>query len=87
MRECYPPLTGACTKEDCMTLVRLHDILGETIESIHNTNENSKAFELATKKAEYEAKIAKQIINNADIILRTDKLSNRCDRIDTVVGK
>ena len=70
-----------------MTLVRLHDILGETIENLHKTKEDGKAFELATRKAEYEAKIAKQIINNADIILRTDKLSNRSDRIDVVVGK
>lgn len=69
-----------------MTILRLTDILGESIEALHKFQEGGEGFELAIKKAEHEAKLAKQIINGADITLRADKLSQRNDRIDKVVG-
>lgn len=64
-----------------MTLLELQDVLGKTIVSIWDgTGNNDKAKAIAS--------LAKQMINNADVILRTDKfVNNRGKRIDKVVGK
>lgn len=63
-----------------MTLLELQEILGKTILEIEEGNgnmENAKAI----------ASLAKQMINNADIILRTDKfVGNKGNRIDKVTG-
>lgn len=63
-----------------MTLLELQEILGKTIIEIEAGNgnmENAKAI----------ASLAKQMINNADIILRTDKfVGNKGKRIDKVTG-
>lgn len=70
-----------------MKIKDLMDILGETIAEIHSTSYKDKeAFAASIKKAEYEAKAAKQIINGADITLRADKMAGRHDRIDEIVG-
>ena len=69
-----------------MTLLELQKLLGETITQIHNSDESTKGFKLITEKAEFEAKIAKQIINASDVILRTDKMCNRNDRINQIIG-
>lgn len=69
-----------------MKVIDLMTILGETIAELHSTPYGDKSFEQVLKKAEYEAKIAKQVINAADITLRTDKMAGRTDRIDSVVG-
>ena len=69
-----------------MTIMRLNDVLGETLENLHSAEGSTDAFETSLKKAEFEAKIAKQIINGADVTLRADKLVGRTDRIDKVVG-
>ena len=57
-----------------MTLIELQKVLGERIELANNK-------ELTTEERKREAEIsqtisslAKQMINNADVILRTDKL-------------
>lgn len=70
-----------------MTLMELQNILGETLKEIHDAKGGSRDATHAFEKAEYEAKIAKQLINNADVILRTDKLCNKNNRIDEIVGK
>lgn len=70
-----------------MTLMELQNILGETLKEIHESEGGTRQAHHSFEKAEYEAKIAKQLINNADVILRTDKLCNKNDRIDEVVGK
>lgn len=61
-------------------------LLGETMAELHTTSYKSDDFEGVLKKAEYEAKLAKQFINAADVTLRTDKMAGRHDRIDKVVG-
>lgn len=58
-----------------MTLLELQDVLGERI----NISKNMHGMDEETRKKENEtseliARLAKQMINNADVILRTDKL-------------
>ena len=57
-----------------MTLVELQKVLGERIESA-----NSKDVDAETRKTDNEtsqviASLAKQMINNADVVLRAVKL-------------
>lgn len=57
-----------------MTLVELQKVLGERIEIANN-----KDVDVETRKAENEtsqviASLAKQMINNADVVLRAEKL-------------
>lgn len=64
-----------------MTLLELQKILGETIEAVKNGTAD-------TDKAKSIASLAKQMINNADIVLRTDKfVNNKGQRIDDMVGE
>lgn len=50
-----------------MTLLELQDVLGKTIVSIEDGTGS-------IDKAKAIASLAKQMINNADVILRTEKL-------------
>jgi hypothetical protein len=64
-----------------MTLLELQKILGETIEAVKDGTAD-------TDKAKSIASLAKQMINNADIVLRTDKfVNNKGQRIDDMVGE
>lgn len=64
-----------------MTLLELQKILGETVEAVKNGTAD-------TDKAKSIASLAKQMINNADIVLRTDKfVNNKGQRIDNMVGE
>ena len=64
-----------------MTLLELQDVLGKAIVSL---NEGTGDIE----KAKATASLAKQMINNADVVLRTDKfVNNKGSRIDHMVGK
>lgn len=63
-----------------MTLLELQDVLGKTIVSIEDGTGS-------IDKAKAIASLAKQMINNADVILRTDKfVNNKGKRIDKAVG-
>lgn len=58
----------------CMTLVELQKVLGDRI-SLHS----DMAMTAEERKKEVEtsdiiARLSKQMINNADVVLRTDKL-------------
>lgn len=64
-----------------MTLLELQDLLGEAIEAVKDGTAD-------TDKAKSIASLAKQMINNADIVLRTDKfVNNKGQRIDNMVGE
>lgn len=64
-----------------MTLKELQDVLGETIEGVKNGTTD-------VDKAKTIAGLAKQMINNADVVLRTDKyVNNKGKRIDEMVGE
>lgn len=70
-----------------MTLLEMQKILGEILAEIQDKNLSPEARALIVEKAQNSAKIAKQMINSADIILRADKMCARHDRIDKVVGE
>lgn len=59
-----------------MTLVQLMNELGEQIESVKavSMDQDSQERGLVLTKADQISRIAKQMINGADVILRTDKL-------------
>lgn len=66
--------------------LRLQEILFEMLEEVHAAHGGTAAFNYTMTKAEHEAKVAKQIINSADIILRGDKLCGKHDRINDAIG-
>ena len=57
-----------------MTLIELQKILGERIVIANDLAMNNEERKIENEKSEVIAKLAKQMINNADIILRADKL-------------
>lgn len=64
-----------------MTLLELQKILGEAIEGVKDGTAD-------VDKTKAISSLAKQMINNADIVLRTDKfVNNKGERIDNMVGK
>ena len=57
-----------------MTLMELQNILGESVLMMNNTE---MSIEESKKEAEISqtiSSLAKQMINNADVVLRTEKL-------------
>ena len=78
-----------------MTLIELQNILGENIKAVNSLDtetvdpENMKAI---YGKAESIARLAKQMVNNADVVLRKDKLMaegkiSKNDAISKMVGE
>lgn len=64
-----------------MTMVELQAILGEQIKGMVDGTAD-------IEKAKAVAFLAKQMINNADIVLRADKfVNNKGARIDRMVGE
>lgn len=64
-----------------MTLLELQKVLGEEIKAVQEGTAD-------IDKAKAIASLAKQMINNADVVLRTDKfVQNKGKRIDAVVGE
>lgn len=55
-----------------MKLTELQNILGEEINKVRNEG----ADDIVIKKAQTVALLAKQVINNADVIIRFDKLKS-----------
>ena len=59
-----------------MDLVTLQAYLGSAVEKINDDSLSEWDQDRAVIKSKYTANIAKQMINNADVILRADKLFN-----------
>ena len=57
-----------------MTLIELQEVLGERINVTKDENISAENMTKENEKSDMIARLAKQMINNADIILRTDKL-------------
>ena len=57
-----------------MTLYDLQKVLGERIEITNDMALSDKERKKENEKSDIIARLAKQMINNADVILRTDKL-------------
>lgn len=74
-----------------MTLIELQAILGERIEITNDLAMSEEEQKSENEKSDMIARLAKQMINNADVILRTDKLVSdgtlQNSTIEKVVGK
>lgn len=74
-----------------MTLIELQNILGERIAITNDLAMGEDERKKENEKSDMIARLAKQMINNADVILRTDKLiaegKLRDSTIEKVVGK
>ena len=57
-----------------MTLYDLQKVLGERIEITNDMALSDEERKKENEKSDIIARLAKQMINNADVILRTDKL-------------
>lgn len=57
-----------------MTLFDLQKVLGERIEITNDMAMTEEERKVENEKSDIIARLAKQMINNADVILRTDKL-------------
>lgn len=57
-----------------MTLFDLQKVLGERIEITNDMAMTDDERKSENEKSDMIARLAKQMINNADVILRTDKL-------------
>ena len=57
-----------------MTLFELQKVLGERIEITNDLAMGEEERKAENEKSDMIARLAKQMINNADVILRTDKL-------------
>lgn len=74
-----------------MTLMELQNILGERITITNDLAMGEEERKKENEKSDMIARLAKQMINNADVILRTDKLiaegKLQDSTIEKVVGK
>lgn len=74
-----------------MTLMELQKILGERIAITNDLAMGEEERKKENEKSDMIARLAKQMINNADVILRTDKLiaegKLQDSTIEKVVGK
>ncbi len=70
-----------------MTLTNLQKVLGEQIEIISDLAMDEQEKQDAYQKADMISRLAKQMINNADIILRTDKLAGEGKIADSTIQK
>lgn len=58
-----------------MTLKELQQVLGDQISSVLNLeNRDSELYRETMEKSDVIVRLSKQMINNAGVILRTDKL-------------
>ena len=69
-----------------MTLTELQDILGDQIKSILNLNQDdAEGRNFQMEKSEMIARLAKSMINNADVVLRADKLAAENRLIESTI--
>lgn len=57
-----------------MTLTELQDVLGERIKMLTDESLSPEQRKQETEISQTISSLAKQMINNADVVLRTDKL-------------
>ncbi|MCM1530463.1 MAG: hypothetical protein NC093_10780 [Alistipes sp.] len=57
-----------------MTLMELQDILGERIRIVSDTDMSLEERKKEAEISQTISSLAKQMINNADVVLRTEKL-------------
>ena len=70
-----------------MTLIELQDKLGEQIELLSDKSTPYQAKKTISEVAQTISSLAKQMINNADVILRTEKLVSEGKLKDSAIQK
>lgn len=70
-----------------MTLLELQEILGERIRKAKDDSISQEEKKQEIETSEIVARLAKQMINNADIILRTDKMRETQGAQGTAISK
>ena len=70
-----------------MTLIDLQDKLGEQIELLSDKSTPYQAKKTIGEVAQTISSLAKQMINNADVILRTEKLVSEGKLKDSAIQK
>lgn len=68
-----------------MTLIELQDKLGEQIELLSDKSTPYNAKKTISEVAQTISSLAKQMINNADVILRTEKLMSEGKLQDSAI--
>lgn len=68
-----------------MTLIELQDKLGEQIELLSDKSTPYQAKKTISEVAQTISSLAKQMINNADVILRTEKLMSEGKLKDSAI--
>lgn len=73
-----------------MTLIELQNKLGEQIEALTNPEASNETRKQEAEIAAVISSLAKQMINNADIVLRRDKMISegklRNSAINSMIG-
>lgn len=70
-----------------MTLIELQDKLGEQIELLSDKSTPHQAKKALAEVSQTISSLAKQMINNADVILRTEKLVAEGKLKDSAIQK
>lgn len=73
--------------EDFMTLLELQDILGERIRIANDNSLSAEERKRENEQSQTISSLAKQMINNADVVLRTDKLVAEGKLRDSAIRK
>lgn len=66
-----------------MTLIELQDILGDRINVTMREDLTPEQRQTENEQSQLVVNIAKQMINNGDLILRTEKLAAQCKNLET----
>jgi hypothetical protein len=87
---CPPPVSNN-QEVNIMTLMELQEILGERIRIASDDTLSIDERRKETELSQTISSLAKQMINNADVVLRTDKLvaegKLQNSNIERLVGK
>lgn len=70
-----------------MTLVELQTVLGERINIANNTSVTDENYQMENEKSDIIARLAKQMINNADVVLRTDKMRSEGKLLNSAISR
>lgn len=70
-----------------MTLLELQAVLGAEIEHIRNLTQGSSEWEAEIERADMISRLSKQMVNCADVVLRSDKFLSDRNVADTNISK
>ena len=70
-----------------LTVIDLFERLGNQAERIFSGNLKGKERKEALEDIEATAKISKQALNAAHLVVKADKMSQKHDRTDRIIGE